>query len=144
MRWNSNNSVHLHGYPPLWGLIMTLPSFCYFAPKPLLFPKCLHQCPYFVYKKGAMVQNENKGGNTNSKVSKWGQPCNCTLTIQPFAELHYTSVCKENTLKENFAVAHSTYVKFAVGHWNIFSLLWDTNFFAVAHRPVCLGQRKKC
>lgn len=72
----------------------------HFAPKPLLFPKCLHQCPYFfVYKQGTMVQNENKGGNTHSKVSEWGQPCNCTLTIQAFAELHYTSVCKENKPK---------------------------------------------
>jgi hypothetical protein len=28
-------------------------------------------------------------------------------------------------------VEPSTYVKLAVGHWNIFSLLWDTNFFAI-------------
>jgi hypothetical protein len=46
-------------------------------------------------------------------------------------------------VKENFAVGHSTYVKLAVGHWNTFSLLWDTNFFVIGHRPVYLEQRKK-
>jgi len=54
-----------------------------------------------------MVQNENKVGNTNSKVSKWGQPCNCTLTIQPFAELHYTCVCKENNFKVQLSLDYT-------------------------------------
>ena len=51
---------------PTLGPIMSFPSFSHFAPLPLLFPKCLHQCHYFFYKSGAMVQTENRGGKTHS------------------------------------------------------------------------------
>lgn len=51
-------------YPTL-GPIMSLVSFSQFAPVPLVCPKCLHQCPYFVLKAVAIVQNKNRG-KTNS------------------------------------------------------------------------------
>ena len=38
---------------------------------------------------------------------------------------------------------HLKYVKLAVGHWNIFSLLQDTNFFDVEHWVVVSYSKEK-
>jgi len=55
---------------PTLGPIMNFPSFSHFAPLPLLFPKCLHQCHYFFFLQirgnGALVQTENREGKTHS------------------------------------------------------------------------------
>jgi len=57
---------------PTLGPIMNFPSFSHFAPLPLLFPKCLHQCHYFFFfflqirGNGALVQTENREGKTHS------------------------------------------------------------------------------